>query len=481
VRAQEDFARARANTADRTRQVALQLREGAAWFRQAQYRRAAAAYQDVLEQTKDVEVPATTRAEAELGLTEVHYASGDLAAAAAAMQRAVEIARTQSPTVVTIRILGLAAWTHAVTSYFQGDYITSEGSARRMLDLYQSIDDPQGIGRAWYGLALTARRHLRLPEAEGHARTALDILQRIGDQEYIGGSWWALAQVQQAQGHLAAAEASFQTSTRIIASHPFALALAHDGLGEVACASGELTRAEEQFQRSLALRREIGDLTNIGRSLAGLGLVACERGDLAAAARWYRQARRADRAIGAHAMEAADLLGQARSCLRGQRSRSRLRVVATLLARASALIEAHRLDDLVVDSALLTAQLRLHEGTVAEATRLAEVAMQHAHTQGRRLHEALARRVLGQCTHASGLPAAPALQAALQLQEEVGARLEAARTRLLLAAALRAETTQEGLLREADSLRAAARGQFAACGALLDLEQADAGEQGVHR
>ena len=174
VLAQEDFARAREETGDHARQVTLRLKEGVAWWGQSQYGPAIAAYQEVVHKAEDQPV----RAEAELRLSEVYNVAGNFPAAGAALQRAVEMAQTQSPTPVTTRIMGLPAWTHAVTCYFQGDYISSERSAYQMLDHYQSIGDAQGIGRAWFACSLVDLRAVRLVDAEWHARMGLDILNK---------------------------------------------------------------------------------------------------------------------------------------------------------------------------------------------------------------------------------------------------------------------------------------------------------------
>ena len=182
--------------------------------------------------------------------------------------------------------------------------------------------------------------------------------------------------------------------------------------------------------------------------------------------------------FGARAMETEDLLGQARAYLRGPLSRSCRRVAEVLVARATTLVQELTLEELRVDVALLAAQLHLLKGAVAEATRLATEAVQEVHAQGRRSHEALARRVLGQCALAADHPseAEALLRAALALQMDAGLALEVARTRLVLADAL--VTGAQGTIPdEARTLLADALAQFSASGAQRDMllgQQVDA-------
>jgi hypothetical protein len=110
---------------------------------------------------------------------------------------------------------------------------------------------------------------------------------------------------------------------------------------------------------------------------------------------------------------------------------------------------------------------------VAQAA--AEAALLRATDQGRRFDEALARRLRGQCALARGdNPVAESdLRTALALQTEIGADLEGARTRLALAVMLIHGVVWETTTEEAQALLAAARSQFAASGAQLDLARAE--------
>jgi hypothetical protein len=125
--------------------------------------------------------------------------------------------------------------------------------------------------------------------------------------------------------------------------------------------------------------------------------------------------------------------------------------------------------DFTLTWGLATAELHLHQGEVGAAEAAAQEALRLALDGGRRLDEARARALLGQCALAQDKPAAAVthLRAALALQVERGAFLEAARTRLLLAEALVREAAPDLAPHEVATLRGEARAQFAASGVPL--------------
>jgi hypothetical protein len=124
---------------------------------------------------------------------------------------------------------------------------------------------------------------------------------------------------------------------------------------------------------------------------------------------------------------------------------------------------------------MLTAELHLHQGLLGEAQTAAEEVL-HLGTGGKQGWEmALAHRLMGQCARTRGLPpsAEEHLRAALVLFVEMGADLEAARTRAALAEVLMAGPDPRNSLDEAHRLVAEARAAFVACGAVWDARQAE--------
>jgi tetratricopeptide (TPR) repeat protein len=238
----------------------------------------------------------------------------------------------------------------------------------------------------------------------------------------------------------------------------------------VARARGELDRAEELYRRSLEMFEAMGTQPYVVEGWHSLGEVARERGDLSAAAQWYRQARRRARTLGRRAGEAFCILGQARARLRAGRPHT----AALLLKHAHALVATLGRLELAIQEALLTGELRLRQGALAEAQTAAEEAVRLALAGARRADEAVALHLLGQCALAMSRfdEAEDLLRSSLQRQTELGAALQAARTRVALAGTLVRRAKAGPVPDEARRLLADAQAQFAASGAALDLFQA---------
>jgi hypothetical protein len=125
--------------------------------------------------------------------------------------------------------------------------------------------------------------------------------------------------------------------------------------------------------------------------------------------------------------------------------------------------------------AVLAADLAAGQGTPDAGRDAAETALQHAVAGPFALEEALARRLLGRCALADGDPGAALthLRAALAVQIEHGAALDAARTRVLLAETLVCATEAGSTPDEARALLVEARSQFTTSGAALDLTRVE--------
>src|SRR5262249_17863888 len=145
-------------------------------------------------------------------------------------------------------------------------------------------------------------------------------------------------------------------------------------------------------------------------------------------------------------VQAAATMGQARACLHGQPSRSRLRAATALLIHGRRLATTYSLGLAGMQVTVLNAELHLRQGLLGEAQTAAEEVL-HLGTGGKQSWEmALAHRLMGQCARARGLPpsAEEHLRAALALFVEMGAVLEAARTRAVLAEVLMAGPDPRG-------------------------------------
>jgi predicted ATPase len=85
------------------------------------------------------------------------------------------------------------------------------------------------------------------------------------------------------------------------------LAFALNGAGMIAYRLGDFHQAEIRFEKSLAIRREIGDSIGVGGCLHNLGHIFAERGDYAKAHRLYSEAWRLHHELKAHTPEAVAL------------------------------------------------------------------------------------------------------------------------------------------------------------------------------
>jgi hypothetical protein len=163
--------------------------------------------------------------------------------------------------------------------------------------------------------------------------------------------------------------------------------------------------------------------------------------------------------------------GQARARLLA----GRVREAAVLLEHTRTRLARQYMAGPLMNATLATAELHLCLATgdrhaLAQAQAGAQEALGQAVREGRRREEGLARRLLGQCALAMGSPgeAAVHLRASLTLLAEIGAALEAARTRLALAEALVAVGGTGSIPAPARTLATEAQAQFAASGAVLD-------------
>ena len=249
-------------------------------------------------------------------------------------------------------------------------------------------------------------------------------------------------------------------------------------MGEVAIQRGALTEAEDWFRRSLDVTEQAesrGFPGPMSYAWHGLGEIAFAHGDLAAATAWYRHARHLARRCGAPDIEALAPLSLVRTYLLSLPTGALRPAAKALLERGCAVATRCGFSLAIVRAALLEAEAYMRWGTLAEARAKAEEALHYATTVGRKREEALARRLLGQCAQARGAYAESEvhLRAALALLTEMGAALEVARTRALLAETLAAQADGEPIPAEARALPSEALVQFTASRAALDLARAE--------
>jgi hypothetical protein len=305
--------------------------------------------------------------------------------------------------------------------------------------------------------------------------------ERTGLQSGIAALTSLLGVVSRERGDLGRAEEALRHGvalwTRL--GVPQAVAWVDNDLGAALCRRGELAAAEECHQRSRLAQERLGDQRGLLRCWIGLAEVACARGDGHGVAAYCRHARRLARRQGNHFMETMALLLEVQAWLQVSHARSRLRASAVVLAWVQVLVRTHSFTAEGIQFAsvrtpamqltLLKAQLHLQQGALDEASAAAAAVEHWAQAEGRRYEQALAQRLLGQCALDGADPstAAEYLRAALAEQVGCDAALEAAHTRLVLAAALESCPASGSASAEARRLWEEAHAQFTASGALL--------------
>jgi tetratricopeptide (TPR) repeat protein len=428
-------------------------------------------------------LPPGVRAAIELSRGELSWQQGEPGAAEAAVSRALALLSAESPSAARDLAMARADALLGHIAVHRGDHVQAEERLRRSLALWERVGDQAGIAATWSNLGWVTNERGALAEAEACFQRSLAIMERIGDQEGIAHAWNGLGSVANERGALAEAEACFQRSLAVMERIEDYRGVADScrSLAWVAYNRGALAEAEANFRRELDLREKLdGHPGGIAGAWNGLGWVACERGELTAAATWCRRARRLARRSDLPWVEADASLGQACAYLRGVPSRGRWHCATVLLAHGRTLATAHAWTLLAAQAALLGAELQLRglavdQGALCAAQASAEEALRLAIGGQMRREEAVARRLLGQCVLCRGAAdeAMEHLRAALARQREMGADLEAARTRLVLAEALATGAERGSSREEADTLLAEAETQFTRSGAALDLAAAE--------
>ena len=405
----------------------------------------------------------------------------------------------------------------------RGDYEAAAGAAASALTLLEGTPDSLDLALAHDLLGHAAYHRGRLADAERAYRQGLAIKERLGKPLHVARSWSSLANVQLLRGNFADADEQYGRAAAVFArigdqastaqslmnrsivawnrgayretedyakqglaiyerlGDRWGLAVCWLRFGHAARSRGDLAQAEECYRRSLALGMSGGIGRVLAESWRGLSAVAYERGAFREALRNARQARREAQRIGFSYELLFGMLGSARANLglaKRLESQRCLDLAAIFLARAEALAEAASQVEARSRIALVRAELHLLRAERAEAIQAAQQALVLAATRRSRWEEAIAQRLLGYCALAGARyhEAVTHLRASWRLCRELQAEIEAARSAVALAEALRrasdaSEGDREATVDEAESLDAAAAIVFAKRGASGEKEQ----------
>jgi tetratricopeptide (TPR) repeat protein/transcriptional regulator with XRE-family HTH domain len=492
--AQEAFARAREHAGTPARRAGLWCKESTAWTHLGDFARALAALAAAeaegtntlsassAQGTSDTPAPEHPSARPDplpvpvlaaigIGRVEAYFHLKEHNRARAAAQQVVLLGR-DSPNDATALATAHAQHYLGSIAFFRGELAHAEEHLRASLGVRQRLGQLGDIAWSWHALGIVYHLQGDLARAEECARQSAAMMESIGDHDGLAICLTRTGLVRLHRGDLRGAQDLCRRGLAFRSSPEHARKTGWNlsKLAEISLAQGDLPTVEDYARRALALSQGGTDHGTIALCHILLGASACARGDPVEALLSYRAARRLFRHAGLMPFQPQVLLGRAEVLLLA----GRLRAAARLVASGRRLADTHGLGVSIVEAAVLEAELQVHAGLIVEAQRAAEEAQRLAAARQMRREEARAQHVLGRCALAGGrvLEARNHLRSALVVQIEIGAALDAAHTRLVLAEALATEAVNGSIPDEARTLVAEARAQFAASGAALDLARA---------
>lgn len=164
---------------------------------------------------------------------------------------------------------------------FAGDYEVAADYSRRCIDLFEELDDPCGLARAYRFSGECAYAVGDLDTAAELFEQALQIARRSGDVEAIGHAANMLGQLlrlqgalDDARGHLREAVASFMR-----ASFPTGVGSTLHSLAEVTRDQGDLDEAQSLVHAAMRIADATGDTRALAYTFEALAGLASLHGD----------------------------------------------------------------------------------------------------------------------------------------------------------------------------------------------------------
>jgi predicted ATPase/DNA-binding CsgD family transcriptional regulator len=179
----------------------------------------------------------------------------------------------------------------ALLTLIDGDYAEAARLSADVIARNTADERPGNLPCAWWVRAAAALWQEDLNSAGEYARQCSVSALTVGDR-------WGLAYCHNMQGHIATARreyvlarehysASFAIREEFEDPEGMCTGLTH--LAKIAALQGEQHEAERLYLNSLAIARDIGDQITTANALNGLGTMACSSGDFAAAGRYFAE------------------------------------------------------------------------------------------------------------------------------------------------------------------------------------------------
>jgi predicted ATPase/class 3 adenylate cyclase/Tfp pilus assembly protein PilF len=286
-------------------------------------------------------------------------------------------------------------------------------------------DDDARLERAQIELTLgwALFRQGQTEAARGAALAALDAAEELANFNVIAAACNLLGGLAYTSGDLGEAVALSERSLALRREIGDALgvAAAYSNLGVLAVTQGQWDQAVEHFERSLAMRHEAGDLAGEAVVLSNLGQIMKDRGDLARAVEHFTASLRAAQRTESAYQQVVNRsnLGHL-TALRGDGAGA-VRALTESIQQA----EAIGARDLVAEAHWMLAEAQLVRDDVPAAASAATRALELAGAIDHWRHAAHARCMLGRAALHSGdcLGAALQLRAALHIARQLGDQL----------------------------------------------------------
>jgi tetratricopeptide (TPR) repeat protein len=167
----------------------------------------------------------------------------------------------------------------------QGDYQEGSRLVSLALQMNEEFKDIWGTLGAQLYLASTWRRLGDYTEAETWARRCLTLSQEVGASVHAAWCLLALGEIMKDQGRFVDAASCFEKAQRLDqrTDDPRQAAGVRLGFGSLALLQGDYAVAEANFAHDLGWFEEHENVSGIVTALDGLGHVACQTGNLVSA------------------------------------------------------------------------------------------------------------------------------------------------------------------------------------------------------
>jgi tetratricopeptide (TPR) repeat protein len=221
--------------------------------------------------------------EALLDLASAQSRQGDVARAAATLERAAEVDRTD-PRVWFL--LGRNTILMGDAARAVKDHLV------RALALHGRLHNEQGQGEVLNAMGVAYHQLGDNAQAIEKYSQAAEIRRRLKDERGIATSLKNRARVHLAMGRFAEAEPDLAEARRISEriGDKAGVADAHDDFGVLYEGRGEYARARRAYQDALKLRRDLGDERQLAQSYDNVGYISFLEGEYDGALVYWRQA-----------------------------------------------------------------------------------------------------------------------------------------------------------------------------------------------